>query len=297
MFQPTIVVTSIAKNLMLKSHFISSIKYRARKGDYWVKKSVEENIRHINDIFHWLVDRSGLGTDYFKDKTLVEIGPGDTLGVALMFIGHGCKKVTCIDRFRCMQHTKKHTEIYNELISSFDKSRRRFCESAVRLGEGSILVNPEKIEYIPNIPFEKNTLPSQFCDAVYSYDVLEHVTDVRECFIQMKRIIKKGGYCIHAVDLAGHGELRGSFHPLDFLRYSSTIWRLMNSHRGAPNRVRYGEYRRIMDELGFDIMKLLKEQINKDEVVKVKPNLSHEFRMLSDEELSVIGFFCAAKSR
>lgn len=238
-----------------------------------------------------------MGTAYFKDKTLVEIGPGDTLGVALMFIGHRCKKVTCIDRFRCVQHTKKHAEIYNELIDSFDKTGRLLCKRAVRLGEGSVLFNPNKIEYLSNIPFEKNMLPSQFCDAVYSYDVLEHVTDVRECFIQMKRIIKKGGYCIHDVDLSGHGELRGSFHPLDFLRYSSPIWRLMNSHRGAPNRVRYGEYRRIMDELGFDILKLLKEQINKDEVVKVKPNLSHEYRVLSDEELSVIGFFCAAKSR
>ena len=297
MFQPTIVVTSIAKNLMLKSHFISSIKYWARKGDCWVKKSVDENIQHINDVFHSLVDRSGLGTDYFKDKTLVEIGPGDTLGVALMFIGHGCKKVTCIDRFRCMQHTKKHAEIYNELISSFDKTGRRFCESALRLGESSILVDPDKIEYLSNIQFEKNMLPDQFCDVVYSYDVLEHVTDVKECFIQMKRIIKKGGYCIHAVDLAGHGELRGSFHPLDILRYSSTIWRLMNSHRRAPNQVRYGEYRRIMNELGFDILKLLKEQINKDDVAKVKPHLSKEFKMLSDEELSVIGFFCAAKSR
>jgi len=61
--------------------------------------------------------------------------------------------------------------------------------------------------------------------------------------------------------------------------------------------VRYGEYRRIMDDLRFDILKMLKEHINKDEVVKIKPHLSHEFRMLSDEELSVIGFFCAAKSR
>ncbi|MBN2372450.1 hypothetical protein JXL19_01500, partial [bacterium] len=80
-------------------------------------RSVERNIQHIKEIFQAIVYKSSLGPSFFKDKTLIEIGPGDTLGLALMFIASGCKKIICVDRFKCVQHSKKHAIIYNSIIN------------------------------------------------------------------------------------------------------------------------------------------------------------------------------------
>ncbi|MBN2372451.1 class I SAM-dependent methyltransferase [bacterium] len=176
-----------------------------------------------------------------------------------------------------------------------DKIER--CKNALELNNGNIKINPEKIQYISNMPFEKiDIITEKSCDIIYSFDVLEHVLNVRECFRQMKRFLKPQGYCIHEVDLAGHGEFDDPYHPLDFLRFSPFVWRLMNSNRGAPNRVRFGEYMTIMKEMNFKTVKLIKNKIHDEEVEKVKPFLFHEFNKLNVEELSVTGFFIVAQT-
>ena len=286
------------KNFLLGFPIISKAKYKMRKGDFWIRtRSVPENIQHIKKIFDALVNKSGLGSSFFEGKTLIEIGPGDTLGVALMFIANGAQKVICIDSFKCVQETEKHVEIYEGIVNGFEGDEWERCQDTIGWSSGSVKINPEKIQYLPNIPFERaDMIAEKSVDVIYSYDVLEHTINVRECFRQMKRLLKKGGYCIHEVDLAGHGEFDAPFHPLDFLRFSPRLWHLMNSNRGAPNRVRFGEYMNILSEMNLEVVKLAKDQIPEEEVEKVRPFLSGEFKKLPTEELSVVGFWCVAKS-
>ena len=52
----------------------------------------------------------------------------------------------------------------------------------------------------------------------------------------------------------------------------------------------------ILSEMNLEVVKLAKDQIPEEEVEKVRPFLSGEFKKLPTEELSVVGFWCVAKS-
>ena len=66
---------------------------------------------------------------FLADKTVVEYGPGDFPGVAILLVALGARKVYCVDRFPMINFDAKNYLVYQQLLKLLDNISR---ESATR---------------------------------------------------------------------------------------------------------------------------------------------------------------------
>jgi hypothetical protein len=60
---------------------------------------------------------AALTPDVLRDARVLEVGPGETLGVALQFIAAGARSVTAVDKFMPLQTSSFHRALYETLMS------------------------------------------------------------------------------------------------------------------------------------------------------------------------------------
>jgi len=218
-----------------------------------------ENPVQVSRYFHsCFVDYLGhLGTspdsayDYLRGKQVLEYGPGNILGVALLFYAYGAERVHCVDRFSFDVSSKKNLNVYQAIIGSLKgNENKRACSAFNAYGEPLSGFDPEKIKYIVT----KNGLigDENRYDLIVSRAVLEHVNDLEKTFLDFSRALKKGGMSIHQVDLRSHNLDR--YAEFDFLTVSPLVYRLMFSHKGYPNRWRTDRYRKLADRFNLKLL-------------------------------------------
>jgi SAM-dependent methyltransferase len=226
---------------------------------------------------------------YLNGKQLLEYGPGDVPGVALLMIAHGAKCVICVDRFALVSMTQKNADILLELLWRLDNSARaRAAECFLQPGNPFSGFNPERIRYLIQ-PDGLSKLKDEV-DLVFSRAVLEHVNNLDATFADMARALKADAILLHQVDLKSHGLHRRN--PLDFLTWPPALWSWMHSHKGVPNRWRVNRYRDVMQRSGFETLLLRPTDVVESSVVhEVRPHLASPFKALSDDDLSWLGFW------
>ncbi len=226
---------------------------------------------------------------FLSGKTLMEYGPGDLPGVAALMVARGASKVYCVDRFPLVNLSPKNARVLGDLIDgSHGIERERLLACLARPGDPAAGFAPERIEYLVR-PSGLSGL-RESVDLVFSRAVLEHVDDLEATFADMTAALRPGALAIHQADLRSHG-LHLS-NPLDFLAWSRSLWQLMYSEKGVPNRWRIDKYRSILQRLPAEVLELLPTKLAAHEhVAAVRPALAPEFQAISDEDLSWLGFW------
>jgi SAM-dependent methyltransferase len=239
---------------------------------------------------------------------LVEIGPGDNFGVALLFLAHGASSVTAIDKFESERDVARQNAIYRALSARHDLAAQfdgEPTEAAIR-----------NLTYLPGMPAER-----YFCtgmsgfDAAISRAVLEHLDDPLAALDAMWAGLRPGGLLLHRIDLRDHGMFAGA-HPLAFLTIGSGLYRAMTAETGWPNRILLPAYREFLARRGWTarlgITRLvgvagefpalpweqLPDEARQQALARVRvirPRLAEPFRGLSDEDLAVSGFVLVAE--
>lgn len=226
---------------------------------------------------------------FLKGKTVLEYGPGDLPGVALLLVELGAEKVYCVDRFPMLAVSDKNAEVINRLILEAEEpGRQRIIDSFVVPGSPRSGFSPNRIEYLIR-PSGLSGLRNEV-DLVISRAVLEHVDDLPATFSDMTQAMRDNTIAVHQVDLKSHGLHRRN--PLDFLTLSPALWSLMYSHKGVPNRWRVDRYREIVSHLAVDVTRL-EPTVLADfrDIADVRPSLAKPFSGISDEDLSWLGFW------
>ncbi|MCZ8111326.1 MAG: methyltransferase domain-containing protein [Betaproteobacteria bacterium] len=230
-----------------------------------------------------------LGEGAFEGRVVVEYGPGDFPGVALLLLALGAEKVFCVDRFAMVSLSPKNEAVIASLRARLDAAAAaRFDRAFVDPQRPSAGFNLARLEYVVT-PHGFSGLSDQ-ADLVISRAVLEHVNDLDGTFADMRRALRPGGRALHLVDLKSHGLHRRN--PLDFLETSPWLWTLMFSHKGVPNRWRADRYRAIVGRL--EVEQVLIEPTLKataDAVSDVRHRLAAPFRHLSDDDLACLGLW------
>jgi hypothetical protein len=90
-------------------------------------------------------------------------------------------------------------------------------------------------------------------DLIFSYNALEHLQDLHTAVFRMAKQLKDDGKVVHRIDYGPHDIWSRAEDPLTFLRFSDSVWSLMGSHRGYPNRVRHAELVEAFRNAGFDV--------------------------------------------
>lgn len=226
---------------------------------------------------------------YLRDKVILEYGPGDILGVALLLYAYGARMVHCADRFPLSKLSDKNIDVYTHLLNSLDGEERQRAEKIFReKGNPASGFNENYVRYIitkNGLSGEKNKY-----DLIISRAVLEHVNDLSETILDIKQSMKKNGISLHKVDLKSHGLDR--YTEFDFLTLPTFIYNLMYSHKGFPNRWRVDKYKELASISNLYIKDLIPTgRIDEVKLNIIYPNIAKEFRNITPEECSWLGFW------
>lgn len=184
-----------------------------------------------------------------KDKVILELGPGGSIGFGLLALKAGAKEYCAIENgdhtridTRTFASYKKILENNHDLISKFFTHDHRF--------------KSKKIRFIENDQIASYAIPNDSIDIIYSCAVLEHVHNLDLCFSEMTRVLKSGGIMNHQVDLRDHIFSQKS---LWFLTMSNRIFRLLFSKTGEyVNRKRLSYYLQLIKKNNLQIVTIEK---------------------------------------
>ena len=223
----------------------------------------------------------------FAGATVLEIGPGDNLGVALCLVAWGAERVVCIDRFNCLGKHHFKGDIYRALLSGLAPAERdrarRMCPWVEGAPPGSL---EGVIQFLPGTEFEScaSALAHYRFDCVVSNAALEHLVDVAGGFAQVLPSVKSDAWMFHEVDLRCHSRF-SAVSPLHFLTVPQPLWHLMGSRLGAPNRVRVNAYRQIFKQAGFEVREEVLESASRELAAATFPDVDRRIGAASAADL------------
>lgn len=290
------------------------------------REAIAQSVAYIERVFADYCRYGKLDEPWFQGKSVLELGPGDNLGVALLFVAAGAREAVCLDQFYCMRDAERERQIYLELRRRLPEARRERFDQAVNLEKG-VVFDSKRIRSIYGTGAQQATdrLAGQQFDVIISRSVLEEVDGVGSAFRIMDGLLAPGGWMIHQIDMTDYGMFSGrGFHPLEFLTVPSSIYRLMTRGCSKPNRYLTDFYRDQVSSLGYeaqlirthvvavegylgapveDIAPPVTELIpgvhyqpgHQEMVRRIRPRLQPEYRDLTEQDLLTAAMFLVAR--
>lgn len=206
-------------------------------------------------VFENYLRRGGIESASLRGMSVLELGPGASLGVAELFAEAGASRVVALDKFRYT-----HVRVPDRVV--------------VRHGYG----------------IESASIEEGGFDLIVSNAVLEESPDLPRGFTAMRRALRPGGRMLHQIDLSDYGIFsRHGFHPLEFLTVPDAVYRAMTGLSGGPNRWLVDTYRRFVD--GIEVT----HRYENLDAETIRPRLLERYRALPPEDLAVRGIFVRAE--
>ena len=270
---------------------------------------IPQYLARINTTVAGYEKYGGLSPALLRDKHVLEIGPGETIGVALWSIGAGAAHVTTVDKFVPFLTSEFHRALYRSLLSQSDDTARRNIADAIDLTDFQL--NPRRLSYEhESIDRAAADLPPASVDVIVSNAVLEEIYDLDTTFAALDRVLKPGGRQVHVIDLRDYGMFsKFGFHPLEFLTVSDRIYPYMVGSSGQPNRRLIDYYRRALGALGYDSTIYVSRVLGQNQPLRefrtrlqfgvdysdsslslvrsIRPRLLPRYQQLSDDDLLI----------
>jgi SAM-dependent methyltransferase len=314
-----IVAFKICDNWRIKRQ-LSRGRVETSHGSTHLSLATAESLSYINSQFEDYMSYAGLTEADLQGKTLLELGCGDNVGLALRFIAAGVARAICVDKFYSRRDPVQQREIYLALRNSLTPEQQRRCDEAISLEDG-IQLQPHRLQLLYGTSLAQaasslDSIPKQF-DFVVSRAVLEEIWDLDSVFQEMDLVLAPGGYTLHKIDLSDYGMFSGAgMNPLTFLTIPDSVYRLMASDSGIPNRRLIGYYRSKMRALGYEARFFITAVGGKGELIphkealvlgedytesdlamieRLRPRLTKTYRELSAESLLVSGIFLVGR--
>jgi hypothetical protein len=284
-------------------------------GSTHLNSSVTDSLAYIDRQFNDYLNYAGLRESDLLNKNILELGPGDNLGVALRFIAAGAKCAICLDRFYSKRDPQHEQQIYAALRDNLSDEQRQRLDLALSLGE-TAQFETSRVRSIYGQTLEEyaTSAGDTKFDLIISCAVLEEIYNPDSTLTAMDVLLNPGGLLIHKIDLSDYGMFRNQgMHPLTFLTIPERIYRRMASDSGLPNRKRLSHYRTKMDELRYDAKYFVTSTItngriepalenpqlkdSQEIVSSVRNKLDSEFRNLPEEDLLIDGLLLVARKQ
>lgn len=218
-----------------------------------------------------------------SNKTVMELGPGESLFTALLAKSHGFERSLLVD---VGDFTLPDIETYKSLAYWLTKEGLP-CPSIDNCDSVASMLTVLNSQYLTHGLSSLKELPDDSVDLVFSQAVLEHVRKHQfvETFKELWRIMKLEGVSTHVVDFKDHLE-----QSLNNLRFRDRTWEadwFAPSSGFYTNRIRLSEMVKLIENQGFKV-----EVVEKTEwkvVPLPRSKLDTQFRALNEEELKVSG--------
>jgi len=252
-FKYFVVATNVYQDFLRRSGLrrdqISQPDYAALP-----ESEIPAYLHRINSTFADYQKYGQLTEQRLRGRQVLEVGPGETIGVALRFIGAGAQSVMAVDKFVPLETSRFHQALYRSLEAGLGAQERERVEAAIDLN-GGVKPSPDRIDYVYGEAMEDvaRRLPPASFDVIVSNAVLEEIYDSDRMFEGFDRVLKPGGRQVHVVDLGDYGMFsKHGFHPLEFLTIPDAVYRYMVEASGQPNRRSIDYYRAIAARFGYN---------------------------------------------
>ena len=262
------------------------LNYQAWQKIQFFKHGAMDDYKYAVEIFNFHL-KEYKKNHHLKGKTILELGPGDSIVTALISSAYGAKCILSdVGSF-----ATKDIEIYKDIANNLRESIPNMPDisSADSLDD---VLNLTNSEYLIDGLKDLKSIESNTVDIIFSEAVLEHVRkdNFLETLKELNRILKRDGFSSHNVDLKDHLD-----YSLNNLRFSEKIWEsdfMMNSGF-YTNRLQYKDIIELFQEANFKIETISIEKWDKLPVDK--KHFASPYNELEDELLNISGFHMFAK--
>ncbi|SRR6266496_278312 len=315
----SIVLYKIFDNWRLRRKFRTG-RIETQHGSTHKGKTTAESLDYINAQFADYLKYAELNEQQLEGRRVLELGSGDNVGLALRFLASGAARVVCLDKFYSQRNSDQQLAIYRALREILPADHRHRFDEAINI-ESELAINPERLRCIYGVNLEDAAASLRAdegaFDLVISRAVIEEIYLPDGVFEATDKLLAPGGLILHKIDLSDYGIFSGAgMHPLTFLTIPESIYRLMASDSGIPNRKLIGYYRNKLKELGYESKILVtgllgqgtldphKEtpRLNEDYtdatlalVDQIRPKLNGRYEDMCNEDLIVDGIFIIGK--
>jgi len=141
------------------------------------------------------------------------------------------------------------------------------------------------------------TLAANSIDLFFSYSVLEYIPAnvLSGILAEFKRLSHDHAVMVHHIDLFDQYSIFDkSLTPLNFLKFSTRQWNWLRSPLTPTNRLRLCEYRSLISEAGFEIVKEINTSAPPDILKQIR--VAREFEKFSPEDLLVLTSWVVARA-
>jgi len=258
-------------------------------------------------------------------KSVVELGPGGTVGVGMAALLSGAEQYTGLDVVNNWE-TERNLQVFDELVTLFKNreaipGKDEFPKMHAPLPSyefpSEILadswldqaLSEERISQIREdikscmdkegegamvryiVPWERsNIIDPGSVDLIWSQAVLEHVEDPRNVYESMYKWLREDGIITHEIDFKSHGS-SGLWNG--HWTYSDFQWRVVKGrHSYLINRLSYKAHLDLMNEVGFNV---IHTTLTSMESKLKKRDLAIRFKDMTDKELTTPTIFYQAK--
>jgi hypothetical protein len=303
-----------------KGQVLNRLKLRGHlSGSTGLHMSVEDAADYARRVVaDYTTYGAGGDAERLKGKDVLEIGPGDNLGVAFLLLAKGARTVTCIDGFAPSSDAQHNSRIYGAIYKGLSAEERERVKDVVTVqSDGTATLNGDRLLSRYGVPMDAAVSPleSRSYDIIISRAVLEHLGNLRTGWKNMVMCLRLDGEMWHKVDFRCHN-LFGQIHPLYFLTISDNLWNLISRPDPTLNRLRLPTYRELAARDFHDSRCYLTHIIGENEIAPhvdslvpgthysqrhldlvqtIRPRLQKYFSNYSDEELLVTGVFLTVR--
>ena len=170
---------NIAKNLIMSlfPQLVIRLRQPTGTGHTAADTDLQASLAYSTCVFEKYLKFLGVkdATPFLEGKTIFEIGPGDTLTVALLFLAYGAKKVVCIDRFPLVQNQRKNSVLAALLQKAPPTEQCTNLKEVISLDDSGIMEwDAERLIYLSGSRGSMSSLDER-ADLVVSNAALEHV--------------------------------------------------------------------------------------------------------------------------
>lgn len=281
--------------------------------------SVAESVAYINRVFEDYRAYGGLTEATIRGKRILEVGPGDNLGVALRLYAAGATQVVCLDKFFARRDESRQLQVYRALRDTLTAAERGRFDAAISLDGPQARIQPECVRYLYGSSAEEApaSLGGDGFDVVVSRAVIWEIHDTERALAGLNAVLRPGGRMVHKIACIDWMFRDQGYHPLEFLTVNDRLYRWIAQDSGKSNRRSIAWYRDALSRLGllatFHIVRVvgstqpefppgvarLQRGVHFDEadlqmLREIRPRLLPRFQALSDEDLLVEDMFVVA---
>jgi hypothetical protein len=280
--------------------------------------STEQSVEYINRVFADYLAYGHLAGDDLRGKRILELGPGDNLGVALRLYAAGASEVVCLDKFFSRRDAAQQIKIYRSLRAQLSLAEQQRYDTALHLN-GVAEFDSRCIRYVWGVAAEEATrvLERQSFDLIVSRAVLWEIHAVDAALHSLDALLRPGGVMIHKIACLDWMFRQAGYHPLEFLTIPDRLYDWTARHSGKSNRRTIDYYRQKMQALGYQALfhitrvvgthgaefppgttTLRENEHFTDDTLRllaeIRPRLLPRFRQLPDQDLMVEDMFVVA---